>query len=603
MHASCHRPVARRGLAVFLLCPLSLFAADLEPVFVTATRLAQPVSSVLSDIRVIDEETIRNAGVVTLTELLQSHAGAEITANGGPGQVSGVFLRGSNANHVVLLVDGVRINSATSGTNAFENIPLEQIERIEILRGPASSLYGADAIGGVIQIFTRREERTQAHVGLGTWRTREGSVGLGRDLGASRFSLQAGYRESAAFSATNERHAFSFDPDDDAYRNRSLGLSFSHDWAADQTLAASLLHSDGTTEFDGGEGDVNRQKLSTVALESRNRVHADWRSTVRLARGRDDIETRGSFPGSFGTDQDQASWQNDITAFGGQFAAGLEWRREQIDSSTAYTQTERTVRSVFGGYSADWKPHLLHVSLRHDDNSQFGGHTSGNLAYGYRLTPAWRLSAAVGSAFKAPSFNDLYFPLSFGFSGNPDLEPERSRSAELAARYEADGVQAGLTVFETRIRDLIAVDPTFSTVINVNRARIRGATLNGAVVRDSWTVRGEFTHQDPVDVETDRQLVLRARRHASASLTFTPGPWHGGIELVASDSRYGTAANTPASELGGYAFVNLHAGYELSPEWRFSVRVNNATDKRYELVQGYNTPRRNVFVALNYAAH
>jgi vitamin B12 transporter len=516
--------------------------------------------------------------------------------------VSGVFLRGSNANHVVLLIDGVRINSATAGTNAFENIPLEQIERIEILRGPASSLYGADAIGGVIQIFTRREPRTQARLGAGRWKSREGSVGLGRELGATRWSLQAGYRESDSFSATSEGHPFSFDPDDDAYRNSSLGLSASHDWAEDQTLAASLLHSDGTTRFDGGAGDVNRQKLTTASIESRNRLHADWRSTLRIARGRDDIDTDGSFPSRFRTEQDQASWQNDVAALGGQWVAGLEWRRERVDSSTAYTRDRRTVRSAFGAYSAEWQGHLLQASVRRDDNSQFGAHTTGNLAYGLRLTPAWRLSASAGSAFKAPSFNDLYFPLSFGFSGNPDLEPERSRSAELGARYEAQGVQAGLTLFHTRIRELIAVDPSFSTVVNVNRARIRGATLHAAIERGDWTARGEFTHQDPRDAETDRQLVLRARRHASASLVFAPQPWRAGIELVASDTRYGTAANTPDSRLGGYALLNLHAGYALSREWSVSVRLNNAADKRYELVQDYNTPRRNVFVALDYAA-
>ncbi|WP_309624244.1 TonB-dependent receptor plug domain-containing protein, partial [Methylibium sp.] len=185
MNASRHRPAALRGLGLFVLSlPLTVALAQslpqLEPVVVTATRLEQPVSAVLSDVRVIDADTIRNAGPVSLPELLQMHGGAEIASTGGPGQISSVFLRGTNANHVVLLIDGVRINSATAGTNAFENIPLDQIERIEILRGPASSLYGADAIGGVIQVFTRQGERTEAHVGAGSWRTRDATVGLGR---------------------------------------------------------------------------------------------------------------------------------------------------------------------------------------------------------------------------------------------------------------------------------------------------------------------------------------------------------------------------------------------------------------------------------------
>ena len=329
MNASRHRPAALRGLGLFVLSlPLTVALAQslpqLEPVVVTATRLEQPVSAVLSDVRVIDADTIRNAGPVSLPELLQMHGGAEIASTGGPGQISSVFLRGTNANHVVLLIDGVRINSATAGTNAFENIPLDQIERIEILRGPASSLYGADAIGGVIQVFTRQGERTEAHVGAGSWRTRDASVGLGRQFGSTRFSVQAGYRESRAFSATNAANTFSFNPDDDPYRNNNASLALSHDWAPGHTLTARALRSEGTTHFDAGPGsdDVNRQRLSTLALESSNRISDGWRSHLRLARGSDDIAIRGSFAGNFRTDQDQASWQNDFAVLGGSSRPG-----------------------------------------------------------------------------------------------------------------------------------------------------------------------------------------------------------------------------------------------------------------------------------------
>ncbi len=234
MNAVPRRPAALCALG---LCFLSVFcraaeAPQLPSVVVTATRTAQPLSSVLSDVRIIDSETIRDAGAATLTELLQLHGGAEIAANGGPGQNSSVFLRGSNAGHIVLLVDGVRLNSATAGLNAWENIPLAQIDRIEIVRGAASGLYGADAIGGVIQIFTRQGARTQLQVGAGSWRTREANVGLGRELGATRLSLQAGYRESQAFSATNPANGFSFNDDRDPYRNKNLGITLEHEWAS-----------------------------------------------------------------------------------------------------------------------------------------------------------------------------------------------------------------------------------------------------------------------------------------------------------------------------------------------------------------------------------
>jgi vitamin B12 transporter len=613
MHSSRYLPAARcgLGLAVAACTPPSLARdiAELAPVFVSATRTPQALASVLADVRVIDSTQIRASGAATLTELLQSLGGVEIAASGGRGQTSGVFIRGSNANHVVLLIDGVRVHSASAGTNAFETIPLEQIERIEVLRGPASSLYGADAIGGVIQIFTRQAGGVQARVGAGSWRTLEASAAGSRTLGQTRLAAQGGHSRTRGFSATAPGN-FSYDGDADAMRNRNLGLSVDHAWAAGQHVALRAMQSESTVHFDCGAGndDVNRQRIGLAAIESRNRWSPHWQSIVRLARGGDDIDSRGGFCASrFRTWQDQASWQNDVAIAGGQVVAGFEARREQLDSSTRFTQTSRRIASAFGSYAAAHGAHGVHVSLRHDHNSQFSSRRTGNLAYGWQLDPAWRLSAGAGNAFKAPSFNDLYFPFTdfgggFTFSGNPALRPERARSAELAARYATAGVQAGLTLFQNRIRDLIAVDSSASTVVNVGAARIRGVTLSGQVLDERWTARAELTRQDPVDEGSGTRLVRRARGFGSAGVTLTPGPWRAGVETVFSGSRFDSTANTPASRLGGYALLHLHAAYAMTHEWSVQLRLNNAADKHYELVQHYRTPGRNVFAALAYAA-
>lgn len=611
MIRSPRAPSALRGLGLLFASTLPCAAPaaepqSLQPVVVTATRTPQPIDTVLADLRVIDADAIANAGPMSFTELLQTRGGVEISANGGPGQVSGIFLRGANAGHVVLLIDGVRVNSATAGTNAFEHIPLAQIDRIEILRGVGSSLYGADAIGGVIQVFTKNaaRDRTEASFGLGQWDTTEGSLGLARRHGATRLSLQAGWRDSHAFSATNQNNAFSHDPDADGHRNANLGLNLEHELADGHGLALRAMASRGRTEFDAGPGsdDVNRQRLSTVTLESRNRLAAHWRSLLRLARGADHVRTEGAFPGFFDTDQDQATWQHDVAALGGQWVAGLDWRREKVSSDTAFTRTSRRFVGVFAGYGARLGDHLLEASVRHDDDSQFGGHGTGKLAWGYKLTPQWRASASAGTAFKAPSFNDLYYPLSFGFSGNPDLKPERARSAELALRHDGGALQGGVVLFASRVTDLIAVDPSFTTVVNVNRARIRGVTLDAAWRADVWTARGELTRQDAEDADTGLRLVRRARQYGSASLGVVLGPWRGGVEWVVSGERFGAASNSPASRMGGYGLVNLNASWAVTPEWTLAARLNNLANKRYELVQGYNTPGSNLFVSLAYAA-
>ena len=628
MKSLSHRPAALCGLALLALTPIARAAdaaaqpvtvaqADLsaQPVVVTATRLPQPVAQTLADVRVIGAEQIRQAAGMSLPELLQAQAGVEITTNGGPGQTSNLYIRGTNANHVVLLVDGVRINSATAGTTAFEHIPLSQIERIEVLRGPASSLYGADAIGGVIQIFTKQGERTEARVGFGSDRLREVSAGLGRRFGDTSLSLQGGYTKTDGFSTGR------INPDTDPYRNRNVSLGVEQELARGHALALRWLHSAGRNHFDQSSttDDVKRERLSRLSLESRNQITTDWRSVLRLARGTDDSTNGGLYPSRFRTDQDQATWQNDLRVLGGDLAAGLEWRREQVDSSDNFTQTQRRVASAFGSYALGWDRHRLELSLRHDDDSQFGGHNTGKLAYGWQFHPAWRLSASAGTAFKAPTFNDLYYPFSdysyefdgvlypYFYVGNPNLKPERARAVDVALRYEQSGWSSGIVVFRNRVRDLIvnsvdAANPDLHTRANVASARIRGATLDAGYTGSAWSARVEWTRQDAEDTDTGLRLARRARQYGTASLNWTPGPWRAGAELVGSGARFDDEFNTATSRMGGYVLLNLRTGYALTPELTLSARVNNVANKRYELVQNYNTSGRQFFVALEYAA-
>ena len=575
---------------------------------VTATRSETPLSSLLSDVRVIDREAIAEAGSETLTELLQARGGIEINANGGPGQPSGVFLRGTNSNHVLLLIDGMRVNSSTSGTNAFEHIPLQQIERIEILRGPASSLYGADALGGVIQIFTRKGEgETQftANAGAGTYRTRRLGAGLSGDANGTRFSVQAGYDESRAFSATNERVSFGFDPDGDASRNRNASISVTQNLVAGHEVAMGAWISRGDTQFDAGPGgnDVNHSTLSSYYLESRNRIGEAWQSTLRLGRSRDEAVFTGTSAARFRTEQQQADWNNEIKALRGTLVLGGDYRTEKVSSDTLFAQTKRNTVSAYAGYSGEFGPHLLQGSARYDrydGNNQVRYRGTGSLAYGYRLSPALRLAASVGTAFKLPSFNDLYSPALFGFSGNPNLEPERALNRELGIYYDAGRRRAGLTLFANDIRKLIALDSTFSTVNNVNEARILGATLTYTVISSDYQLTAEVTASKPEDRATHHVLARRARNYGSLSAARVFRGWRLGAEWVASGARFDSATNEPASRLGGYSLVNIFARYHLRPEWAISIRCNNVFDKRYELAQGYNTPRVNLFVAMEY---
>ena len=570
---------------------------------VTATRVPQSVSSLLSDVRVITSDDIAQAGNLSLPELLRARGGVEIATNGGPGQVAAMFLRGTNPNHVVVLIDGVRINSATSGTPGIEVIPLTEIDHIEILRGPASSLYGADAIGGVVQIFTKSGgDRVVATGGYGTWNTQRYAADGARTWGATHIAVQAGYESSDGFSATNPANTFSFNPDRDPYRNRNAGVTLAHGWSLGHEITLRTLLTEDVAHFDAGPGtdDINRHRIETYAFESRDQFAAKWQSVLRVARATDDSNITGGFPSTFRTHQDQLTWQNDISLPGGSLAAGVEARREHVDSTSTFSTTSRSIESLFASYAGAFDRHLLQASARYDHNSQFGSEGTGNLAYGFRVTPSLRLTGSFGNAFKAPTFNDLYFQSPF-FSGNPALSPERSKNVEGGAYYEDGGQRASLVLYQNRIHDLIAVDPTFTTVINVNQARIRGANLQYARNILGCDLRVDATFEDPVDVATGNRLPRRAREYGTLAVDKALGRWRFGGELIAQGERFDSVGNTASSRMGGYVLVDLRAAYAVSPAVTVALRWNNVLDKRYELAQGYNTPRSNGFLSVEYA--
>lgn len=576
-------------------------------IVVTAGRMPQRLSDTLRNVVVITAADIEQAGQLTLAQVLQQFGGLEVTSNGGQGGSTSVFIRGTNSAHTLVLVDGIRLQSATAGITAFENIPLAQVERIEIVPGPASSLYGSDAIGGVIQIFTKGGRATSSAdvtASVGSYGTRSVKGSASASAGDTDFTLSAGFLETDGFSATKPTVAFGqFNPDDDGYRNSNFSGKLAHRFDARNEAGASVLYSKGEAHFDGGPGtdDRTRQELTVYSAYSQNQLSESWQSLVRIGASQDDNESLDtSFPGRFKTDQAQATWQNTIKLGDSSLVAGVEYLRQKIDTTDEYAVTTRTIKSYFAGYRGDYGNHGVQASVRRDDNSQFGTPNTGSFAYGYRVTPEMRIRAAYGTAFHAPSFNDLYFP---GF-GNPYLQPERSRSREVGFDYQAARQRFSATYFDNRVSDLIVFvfDPvTFNFgPVNLERARIRGTELSYSLRFLETQLRAKLTIQDPQS-DTGYQLQRRARRHGSLLASRTLGAWRFGAELVASGARFDSSNEAPASRMAGYALFNVSVARNLTPEWSVDLRWNNIGDTKYELVQGYNTPGSNVLVSLKWA--
>ncbi|MEO8974611.1 MAG: TonB-dependent receptor [Casimicrobiaceae bacterium] len=592
-------------------------AASLPPLFVTATRVAQPFSTLLADVTLISADDIARSGADSLVELLQHQPGIEIAQNGGRGSTSGIFVRGSNTNQTLVLVDGIRVSSSSTGATSLEALPLGQVDHIEILRGPASSLYGSDAIGGVVQIFTRRGEdgmHANANVGFGRYDTWEGGAGVSGGSGPWHGALQLGGTTSDGFNAIVSPTNFSYDPDRDGYRNGSITGNGSYDWSSGQKLTAQYFRSRLNAQYDGGDAfdDRTLTTLESYSVASVNRLTAGWTSRLSGGEGSDDSVSKtgsGDFP--FRTRQYQYAWQNDFDVASGLSqwnvtralaTLGVERREERIASDDAFAVTSRDTDAIFGSWQMATGAQALQANLRHDDSTQFGSRTTGALAYGYRLSPAWRVSASYATAFKAPTFNDLYFP---GYS-NPDLVPERSKNVEGGVywngTYGGARFDASLVAYRNHVTDLIlfACDADFNCAPqNIEHATLIGATLAGSTVWRDTTLRASLDLASPTDDNTGNLLPRRARRHASIGASQRFGAWQFGAEVIASSERYDDAANL--RRMGGYAIVNLTAEWTLAHGVTLFARADNVFSKNYELVADYATGGAQWFGGLRWA--
>jgi vitamin B12 transporter len=611
------RGVARRACTATLLlaaaAPVAVAQQNpppktvvLDSFAVTATRSSQPIADVLADITVIGAEEIARAGAQGIVELLARQPGVEIVQNGGPGAVSGVFLRGANRGQTLVLIDGVRIASSSAGATSLEAIPLDQIDRIEILRGPASSLYGADAIGGVVQVFTRRGSGTptgNASAGYGTYRTWDAKGGVSGATGPVQYALQAAAKGSNGFSTITNPANFLLNPDPDGYSNRSVSANVGFTVAPEQELTGQYFRSRLDNQFDGGPDFDDRTitVAETWQVVSRNRLASFWVSRLSAGAGIDDSQTQTAYGDSpFRTTQRQYAWQNEITLPAGMLTAGVERREEHVATDAGFATTERNTNSLFGIYQLRAGEHALQANLRRDESTQYGGKTTGAFTYGYRVAPSLRVTAGYATGFKAPSFNDLYYP---GFA-NPDLVPETSKNLEAGAYWNGDvagaSLEARAIAYRNRVSQLIVFqcDANFSCApYNVDRATLEGVTLGLDVRADGGaTVAASLDIQSPENDVTGKLLPRRARQHGALAAGYPLGPARVGVELIASSLRYDDPANL--LKMGGYAVVNVTAEWTVARGVTLFARADNVFDKNYELAAGYATGGATIFAGV-----
>ncbi|MCS3902681.1 vitamin B12 transporter [Methylohalomonas lacus] len=587
-----------------------------DPVMVTASRTAQHQSEALSATTVIDRQEIERLQANSVADLLQGRAGIAMANNGGLGKETSLFLRGSDSDQTLFLIDGVRFSSATTGKAAIQDIPIEQIERIEIVKGPGSSLYGADAVGGVVQIFTRdgkdsRGLRPSFSASFGSNDLTRVTGGLSGGDGDSWFSANVSQTNSNGFDTCGGRFNDRFqcsnpaDLDDDGYGNQSINLRAGHRFGDRAEFDFTIFQANSENEFDSGDtvADNSQQVISGRAKVTPVDF---WDVSLQVARNRD--ESDNSFSSGletmFNTERHTVTLQNDFTLARRQLlTVGLDYYDDKLETSNSLDGRSRDNSAGFAQYLGHWGRHHVKGSLRHDDNEDFGSETTGSLGYGFDLTENLTLRASYGTAFRPPTFNDLFFP---GF-GNPDLVPETSESFEVGLDGWHGPVSWSLSAYQTDIDDLIVNAPDATAMFgispqNVGEARIRGLEASARVQLNHWLINAQADWLDPENrgAGANHGNVL-PRRHQQ-SLRIDADRQFQDFSLGASWQLVGRRYDGIENEtrLGGYGLLDLRGQYELSRDWTIQARLSNVLDKEYETAAGFEQADREFLFTVRY---
>ncbi|MCB1859968.1 MAG: TonB-dependent receptor [Gammaproteobacteria bacterium] len=593
--------------ASLLTLPSAQAVERLETINVTATRTARTADETLASVTVITRKDIDRQQALTLPQVLSGLPGITFSSNGGIGKTTSLFLRGVNSNQLLVLIDGIRVGSASLGATAWEHLPVTQIERIEIVRGPQSHIYGSDAIGGVIQIFTRdgsaaKGFRLDGEIGYGTHDTSDGNLGISGGNGSTNYSLRVAGLKSNGFDSTQGN-----DPDDDGYRQASMSGNIKHHFENGLTFQLSGVRSAGNTEYDGflADSDYDADFLQQSYVGKLSYALTPWWDlSVNAGESRDRSENYvdGRSDSIFETRRPQASWQNDFSiGDNGLLTAGIDFLRDKVGGTSSYSRTSRDNTGVFAQYLGDFGNNNLSIGLRYDDNESFGSHTTGSLAWGYAVLDSLRLIASYGTAFKAPTFNDLYYEDPFGSNGNPDLDPETSRSYELALEGTPEWGTWSLRLYRTDIDDLIQwteIAPWVWQPQNIASARIDGLEVSASTVLSGWRLTAGLTLLNPVDSDTDKLLPSRNKQ----TFRLDVDRRFGATGLGATWRAYSHSYNDPENQtrIPGYGLVDLRLEHYFSPVWGIRGQVKNLFDKDYQTRAGYHEAGTELFLSVFY---
>ncbi len=585
------------ALSLFLtpLISIQVQAEDIPEIIVTANRTTNTVDETIAPVTIITRKDIDRLQAQSVVDILKSTPGIDVKTSGGMGSSTSIFMRGTNSDHILVLVDGIPYGSATLGTTPFQYIPVSQIERIEVVRGPQSSLYGSSAIGGIIQIFTNKETRGQsfyADTGYGSDDTVEANAGFGYGNETSSFNIGVGYIDTDVYDFLGNPDPANADNDDDGFDNTSVSINGRHKFNEQFTLSGSYLLADGENQYDYTNGlnlattktrtEFKQQVASIVADLKINDI---WSSQLLIGQSKDESDNY-QYPyfettiekSQFDTTKDNFSWKNDfIIRDKDILTVGFDYLDESVDSTTNFDKDSRWTKGVFTQYQYYGEVFDIKGAWRYDDNQQFGSHNTGNIGLGFDLDEYLRVTVNYGSAYKAPTFNDLYYPDVGYFKGNSGLKPETSESFDFGLSGEFKSINWSANFYTTSIRNLIEYQ--YPTMENIDKANIDGIELSLGTQLFGWNIQGNISHTNPKNDDTGNYLTNRSRDTFRLDMDSKYKNFTYGASVIAASKRYLDANND--NTLAGYGIMNIRSAWELTKNWTIKAKVDNLFDKEY----------------------
>ncbi len=602
------------SLVILSLVSFNVSAAsksqDDDSIIVTATRTAQSADESLASVTVISREQIELTQARTVSDYLKREVGIHVSRSGGIGKNTSIFMRGTNSDHVLVLIDGVRAGSATLGSYQWENLSPDQIERIEIVRGPRASLYGSDAIGGVIQIFTRKPSETSVKVGFGSHNTKDYSVSTG---GGDKFT----YNLMVGKLTTDGIPTLVTDTTSHGYETTNVNMGVGYQFNKTDNVDLRFNQSNGNNFLDSSTGNSSF-KQRTISSTTNIQTTSIWQQKFTLGNF-EDVSTSHSptLPSSIITNRDTFAWQNDFSFNRNVLTTGYDYYTDNATKDQNGTIDKTIYNSaVYLQYQLDWLASDWVFGARRDNHSAFGYNNTWNVSWGTDIGKDTRLFAAHGTAFKAPTINGLYWPYSsdvfFGTTyitqGNPNLVPEKSATSELGLQTRFDKNTFKINIFRTETENLIewvttqtGVNTYTTTPSNISRVKIKGAEFQADFPIENWNINTKLNMLSAVDQARQQQLDNRPKRSGALGISRkgTDSVWQ--LDWLVYSERNDRNA---AVKLSAYALVNLAYNLDISSAASVNMRIENLFDKGYaedESFSGrYQTYGRSGFITFTY---